>query len=88
MELVTLPSSESLEVIRHSAAHILAQAVQEIWPQTKVTIGPVIEDGFYYDFDHKGTFSDEDLIQIEKKMKEIISRKLQNYKRSLVSQES
>lgn len=76
VDLVMLPSPESLEVVRHSAAHVLAQAVQEIWPQTKVTIGPVIEDGFYYDFDHQGSFSDKDLIQIEKKMQEIISRKL------------
>ena len=51
VNLVFLPSLESLEVIRHSAAHVMAQAVQELWPDVKVTIGPVIDNGFYYDFD-------------------------------------
>ena len=76
IEIVSIPSKESLEVVRHSAAHVLAQAVQELWPKTKVTIGPVIEDGFYYDFDCEKPFSEEDLIRIEKRMKEIIQRKL------------
>src|SRR5262249_42459143 len=64
----------ALEVIRHSSAHVLAQAVQEIWPDVKVTIGPVIDNGFFYDFDSPRTFSPEDLEQIEKKMNEIIAR--------------
>ncbi len=76
VEWITIPSEESLEVIRHSAAHVLAQAVQELWPHVKVTIGPVIQDGFYYDFDSPEPFTDEDMIQIEKKMEEILSRKL------------
>ncbi len=76
VKIVSLPSPEALEVVRHSAAHVLAQAVQEIWPKTKVTIGPVIEDGFYYDFDHYQSFTQEDLILIENKMNDIISRKL------------
>ena len=76
VEFVLLPSETSLEVIRHSAAHVLAQAVQALWPKTQVTIGPVIEDGFYYDFDHHTSFTDEDLILIENKMKEIIKQKL------------
>ena len=63
-------------MVRHSSAHVLAQAVQEIWPETKVTIGPVIENGFYYDFDCPQPFTPKDLIQIEDKMNEIISRKL------------
>ena len=76
VDLVFLPSKESLEVIRHSAAHVMAQAVQELWPDIKVTIGPVIENGFYYDFDSARSFYPEDLQKIEKKMQEIIKRKL------------
>ena len=56
-------------------AHIMARAVQEIWPDTKVTIGPVIKNGWYYDFDRKESFTPEDLISIEKKMKEIINKR-------------
>ena len=76
LEIVTTKSPEALEVIRHSGAHVLAQAVQEIWPDVKVTIGPVIENGFYYDFDSPRPFTPEDLEKIEKKMNEIISRDL------------
>ena len=63
------------ELLRHDLAHIMARAVQEIWPETKVTIGPVIKDGWYYDFDRKEAFSPEDLGLIEKKMKEIINKR-------------
>ena len=77
VNMVFLPSVESLEVIRHSAAHVMAQAVQELWPDVKVTIGPVIENGFYYDFDAPRPFHPEDLERIEQKMKEIIKRKLE-----------
>ena len=63
------------ELVRHDLAHIMARAVQEIWPDTKVTIGPVIKDGWYYDFDRKESFTPEDLISIEKKMKEIINKR-------------
>ena len=65
----------ALELIRHDLAHIMARAVQEIWPDTQVTIGPVIKDGWYYDFDRKEPFTPEDLATIEKKMKEIINRR-------------
>lgn len=64
---------QALELIRHDCAHIMARAVQEIWPDTKVTIGPVIKDGWYYDFDRAEPFTPEDLGLIEKKMKEIIN---------------
>ena len=67
--------AEALELIRHDLAHIMARAVQEIWPETKVTIGPVIEDGFYYDFDREEPFSDEDFEKIEARMREIIAAK-------------
>ncbi len=64
----------ALELIRHDAAHVLAEAVQELWPSTQVTIGPVIENGFFYDFARDEPFSEEDLKTIEKKMSEIIQR--------------
>jgi threonyl-tRNA synthetase len=73
-ELVTRESPEALELIRHDAAHVLAEAVQELWPGTQVTIGPVIENGFYYDFFRNEPFSLEDFAAIEKKMREIIAR--------------
>ncbi|MCR8827975.1 threonine--tRNA ligase [Pseudosulfitobacter koreensis] len=63
------------ELVRHDLAHIMARAVQEIWPDTKVTIGPVIKDGWYYDFDRAEPFTPEDLGEIEKKMKEIINKR-------------
>jgi threonyl-tRNA synthetase len=63
------------ELVRHDLAHIMARAVQELWPDTKVTIGPVIKDGWYYDFDRKESFTPEDLGLIEKKMKEIINKR-------------
>ncbi len=63
----------ALELVRHDLAHIMARAVQEIWPDVKVTIGPVIRDGWYYDFDRTDPFTADDLILIEKKMKEIIN---------------
>jgi len=65
----------ALELIRHDLAHVMARAVQEIWPDVKVTIGPVIENGWYYDFDREEPFTSEDLGEIEKKMKDIINRR-------------
>ncbi|MBT5678207.1 MAG: TGS domain-containing protein, partial [Marinovum sp.] len=66
-------SAPALELVRHDLAHIMARAVQEIWTDVKVTIGPVIKDGWYYDFDRAEPFTPEDLGVIEKKMKEIIN---------------
>ena len=74
VRIITSKDKEGLEVIRHDAAHIMAMAVQEIFPGTQVTIGPVIENGFYYDFARKDPFTSEDLKKIEKKMSEIIDR--------------
>ena len=65
----------ALELVRHDLAHIIARAVQELWPDVQVTIGPVIKDGWYYDFDRKEPFTPEDLAVIEKKMKEIINKR-------------
>ena len=74
VRIITSKDKEGLEVIRHDAAHIMAMAVQELFPGTQVTIGPVIENGFYYDFARSEPFTSDDLIKIEKKMSEIIDR--------------
>ena len=74
IEIVTREHKRALELIRHDAAHVLAEAVQELWPGTQVTIGPVIENGFYYDFARNEPFTPEDFPAIEKKMREIIAR--------------
>jgi threonyl-tRNA synthetase len=72
--IVTDKSPEGIEVIRHSTAHLLAQAVKELFPEAQVTIGPVIENGFYYDFAFKRGFTEEDLAKIEQRMHEIAKR--------------
>ncbi|MDA8618554.1 threonine--tRNA ligase [Candidatus Pelagibacter bacterium] len=74
VRIITPKDKEGLEVIRHDTAHILAMAVQELFPGTQVTIGPVIDNGFYYDFSRKEPFTEEDLKKIEKKMAEIVDR--------------
>ncbi len=74
VRIITSKDKEGLEVIRHDAAHIMAMAVQELYPGTQVTIGPVIENGFYYDFARKEPFTNDDLDKIEKRMSEIIDR--------------
>jgi threonyl-tRNA synthetase len=74
VKIITPNDKEGLDVIRHDAAHIMAMAVQELFPGTQVTIGPVIENGFFYDFARKDPFTSEDLKKIEKKMSEIIDR--------------
>jgi threonyl-tRNA synthetase len=74
IKFVTRTDSEALELIRHDAAHVVAEAVQALWPGTQVTIGPVIDNGFFYDFDKAEPFTPEDLPRIEKKMHEIIAK--------------
>ncbi|MDC2970223.1 threonine--tRNA ligase [Candidatus Pelagibacter sp.] len=74
VKIFTAKDSEGLEVIRHDTAHIMAMAVQELYPGTQVTIGPVIENGFYYDFARKDPFTEDDLEKIEKRMSEIIDK--------------
>ena len=76
VKIFTSKDIEGLETIRHDTAHILAMAVQELFPKTQVTIGPVIENGFYYDFARKEPFTEEDLNKIENKMKEIVDRNI------------
>ncbi|HET6322120.1 MAG TPA: threonine--tRNA ligase [Hyphomicrobium sp.] len=74
IKFVSRTDAEALELIRHDAAHVMAEAVQELWPGTQVTIGPVIENGFFYDFAKQQPFEPEDIPKIEKKMGEIIAR--------------
>ncbi|MET0605803.1 MAG: threonine--tRNA ligase [Beijerinckiaceae bacterium] len=74
IEFLTRDDPRALELIRHDCAHVLAEAVQELWPKTQVTIGPVIENGFYYDFSREEPFTPDDFPAIEKKMREIIAR--------------
>src|SRR3954447_13764393 len=76
IEIVTPKSEAGLDTIRHSTAHLMAMAVQELYPGTQVTIGPVIENGFFYDFRTDRPFTDEDLRRIEEKMTEIVKKDL------------
>ena len=76
VEIITAKSEDGIDTIRHSTAHLMAMAVQELFPGTQVTIGPVIENGFFYDFGTSRTFTDEDLRRIEEKMQEIVKRDL------------
>ena len=82
IEFVTREHPEALDLIRHDCAHVLAEAVQILFPETQVTIGPVIENGFYYDFYRKESFKPEDFVKIEKKMHEIISQNAKFEKKS------
>ncbi|HAU68152.1 MAG TPA: threonine--tRNA ligase, partial [Gammaproteobacteria bacterium] len=74
VEIVTRDTDEGLEVLRHDAAHIMAEAVKELFPETQVTIGPAIEDGFYYDFAREEAFTPDDLVTIETRMRDIVRR--------------
>src|SRR6202047_2226508 len=74
IEFISRDDPRALELIGHDAAHVLAEAVQSLWPGTQVTIGPVIENGFYYDFFRNEPFTPEDFAAIEKKMREIVAR--------------
>ena len=72
LAIITNKDDKALEVIRHSTAHLLAQATQQLYPKAQVTIGPVIDNGFYYDFAYAKGFSEEDLVKIEKHMNAIV----------------
>ena len=74
VEFIARDDPRALDLIRHDAAHVMAEAVQTLWPGTQVTIGPVIENGFYYDFFRNEPFTPDDFDAIEKKMREIIAR--------------
>ena len=83
ISIVTDKDAEGLEILRHSTAHLLANAVQELYPEAQVTIGPVIDDGFYYDFAYKRPFTTEDLTAIEQRMAEIAAKDLPVHRRVL-----
>ena len=74
VEIITRDSDDGLELLRHDAAHVLAEAVKELWPDTQVTIGPAIKNGFYYDFSREKPFTEDDLEVIEARMKDIVDR--------------
>ena len=74
IQIITSKDDEGLEIIRHSFAHLLGHAVKQLYPEAKMAIGPVIEDGFYYDISYKDTFTPDDLLKIEKRMKELVNR--------------
>ena len=74
LAIITDKNDEGIDIIRHSTAHLLAHAVKELFPEAQVTIGPVIENGFFYDFSYKRAFTPEDLIAIEKKMAELAKK--------------
>ena len=80
VKIYTSKDKEGLETIRHDTAHVLAMAVQELFPGTQVTIGPVIDNGFYYDFARKEPFTEDDLRKIENKMLEIVERDLPTHR--------
>jgi len=88
LTIVTAEDPEGLEVLRHSCAHLLAQAVQSVYPEAQVTIGPVIEDGFYYDFAFDRAFTPEDLALFEKKMKELVKQNLTVTRHELTREEA
>ncbi len=77
VKIITERDSEGLEIIRHSCAHLMAQAVKELYPEAQVAIGPVIEDGFYYDYAYERGFTPEDLVKIEKKMQDLSNADLE-----------
>src|SRR5580698_10223079 len=88
LSIVTAKDPAGLEVIRHSTAHLLAQAVKNLFPDAQVTIGPVIEDGFYYDFACNHHFSPEDLASIEFKMQELVKADLPVQRKELTREEA
>ena len=88
VSIVTAKDAEGLELIRHSTAHLLAYAVKSMFPQAQVTIGPVIENGFYYDFSFERPFTPEDLVAIEKRMFELAAKDEQVLRRVLPRDEA
>ena len=88
LEPIYLESEEGLEISRHSTSHVMAMAVKELFPGVKVTIGPAIENGFYYDFDYERPFREDDLPKIEEKMQEIIKEDLRFVRKELTKQEA
>jgi len=84
LQLITAKDEEGIDILRHSTAHLLAQAVKQLFPEAQVTIGPVIDNGFFYDFSYERPFTPEDLVAIEKKMQQLVSENIE-IKRSVLS---
>ena len=76
LAIITEKDPEAVEIVRHSTAHLMAQAVKELYPEAQVTIGPAIENGFYYDFSYTRPFTPEDLVAIEKRMDELAAKNI------------
>ena len=76
IEIITRTQPDGVELLRHDAAHVMAQAVKELYPETQVTIGPVIENGFYYDFAREESFTPDDLERIEGRMRELVKENI------------
>ncbi len=88
LEPICIDSEEGTEILRHSTSHVMAMAVKELFPEAKVTIGPAIQDGFYYDFDYRRPFREDDIPKIEEKMEEIIKCDLPFTRKEMTSQEA
>ena len=88
IQTVSADSDEGIHIIRHSAAHVMAEAVKQLFPDAKPTIGPATEDGFYYDFDRDESFTPEDLEKIEKKMEELVKADLPFTRKIMSRQEA
>jgi len=88
LEPIYMDSEEGIEIVRHSTSHVMAMAVKDLFPGVKVTIGPAIEEGFYYDFDFERPFKEDDLPRIEQRMEEIIKKDLPFVRREMASQEA
>ena len=88
LEPIDMDSLEGLEILRHSTSHVMAMAVKDLFPGVKVTIGPAIENGFYYDFDYERPFRDEDLAKIQERMAEIVKANLPFERKELSAQEA
>src|ERR1043165_2187521 len=88
LAIVTPKSAEGLDILRHSTSHLMAQAVQELFPGAQGTIGPVIENGFYYDFSYKRPFTPDDLVAIEKKMAELVKADLPVHRKVMARDEA
>ncbi|WP_338038227.1 hypothetical protein [Neosynechococcus sphagnicola] len=88
IHLLRTSESETLKKIRHTTSHVMAMAVQKLFPKAQVTIGPWIENGFYYDFDHPEPFTDKDLKTIKKEMVKIINRKLPVHREQVSREEA
>ncbi len=86
LQLITAKDEEGVDILRHSTAHLLAQAVKQLFPEVQVTIGPVIDNGFFYDFSFERPFTSEDLVAIEKKMQQLVSEDVE-IKRSVLSRD-